>query len=120
MQLTRVVVLWLGSRRACTPFHESRLWLLLQRRQREVLLLVLQPSLRYAHSRGYIEHLAALNGWQVDRLEAAPLLEEQQLPVMGWYVHLKPALSAGRFEQYNYKTQTHYSKLASVETHGAE
>lgn len=53
--------------------------------------LVLQPSLRYAHSRGYIERLAAMNGWQVDRLEAAPLREEQQRPVMGWYVHLKPA-----------------------------
>lgn len=53
--------------------------------------LALQPSLRYAHSRGYIEHLAAMNGWQVDRLEAAPLREEQQRPVMGWYVHLKPA-----------------------------
>jgi len=53
--------------------------------------LTLQPSLRYAHSRSYIERLATANGWQVERLEAAPLREEQQRPVMGWYVHLAPA-----------------------------
>ncbi|MDP2419253.1 MAG: tetratricopeptide repeat protein [Hydrogenophaga sp.] len=53
--------------------------------------LVLQPSLRYAHSRGYIERLAAMNGWQVERLEAASIREDQQRPVMGWYVHLKPS-----------------------------
>ena len=53
--------------------------------------LVLQPSLRYAHSRGYIERLAAANGWQVQWLEAAAIREDQQRPVMGWYVHLTPA-----------------------------
>ncbi len=52
--------------------------------------LVLQPSLRYAHSRGYIERLAAANGWQVQWLEAAAIREDQRRPVMGWYVHLTP------------------------------
>lgn len=52
--------------------------------------LVLQPSLRYAHSRGYIERLAAANGWQVQWMEAAAIREDQQRPVMGWYVHLTP------------------------------
>ena len=55
--------------------------------------LALQPSLRYAHSRGYIERLAAEQGWRVERLEAAPLREEQQRPVMGWYVYLVPAVA---------------------------
>jgi len=53
--------------------------------------LVLQTSLRYAHSRDYIERLAATTGWRIERLEAAPLREEQQRPVMGWYVQLAPA-----------------------------
>ncbi|HMN93388.1 MAG TPA: tetratricopeptide repeat protein [Hydrogenophaga sp.] len=55
--------------------------------------LVLQPSLRYAHSSAYIERLAAVHGWQVARLEAAAIREDQQRPVMGWYVHLTPVAS---------------------------
>lgn len=53
--------------------------------------LLLQESLRYAHSRSYIEGLARTHGWQIARLWEAPLREDQGQPVMGWYVHLQPA-----------------------------
>lgn len=46
---TKTVVQWLESKRASTPFHKSRLMLLLKdvmlRRQKAALLLMLQPSL---------------------------------------------------------------------------
>lgn len=52
--------------------------------------LRLQDNLRYAHSRQYIEQLAQVNGWRIDRLWEAPLREDQGRPVMGWYAHLSP------------------------------
>lgn len=55
--------------------------------------LRLQENLRYAHSRPYIEQLAQAHGWRIDRLWEAPLREDQGRPVMGWYVHLQPALT---------------------------
>lgn len=49
VELAKVVVQWLENKRASTPFHKSRLMLLLKdvllRRQKAALLLMLQPSL---------------------------------------------------------------------------
>jgi predicted TPR repeat methyltransferase len=50
---------------------------------------VLQPSLRYAHARGYLESLAARHGFEVRLVQRAPLREEQQRAVEGWYVVLR-------------------------------
>ncbi len=52
--------------------------------------LVLLPSLRYAHSGGYVERLAQQNGMRVVRQWEAPLREDQRRPVMGLYFHLSP------------------------------
>lgn len=51
--------------------------------------LQLRPSLRYAHSRGLIERLAAAHGLAVQAIEAGPIREEQGRPVMGWYAWLR-------------------------------
>ena len=40
-----------------------------------------------------LEQLAQAHGWRIDRLWEAPLREDQGRPVMGWYVHLQPALT---------------------------
>lgn len=53
--------------------------------------LQLRPSLRYAHSRERIEHLAAEHGFVVQAIEAGPIREEQGRPVMGWYAWLRRA-----------------------------
>lgn len=53
--------------------------------------LVLLPSLRYAHSGAYVEHLASQNGLRVARQWEAPLREDQRRPVMGLYFHLASA-----------------------------
>lgn len=37
--------------------------------------------------------VAQAHGWRIDRLWEAPLREDQGRPVMGWYVHLQPALT---------------------------
>lgn len=50
--------------------------------------LALLPSLRYAHSRAYVERLAQASGWRVVRGWEAPLREDQRRPVMGLYFHL--------------------------------
>jgi len=48
----------------------------------------LLPSLRYAHSRRYLEALAARHGFVPRRLVEAPLREDQRRPVPGLYVCL--------------------------------
>lgn len=53
--------------------------------------LQLRPSLRYAHSRAYIERLAQAQGFRVRQAWEAPLREDQQKPVPGLYVLLEPA-----------------------------
>ncbi|QIM53003.1 tetratricopeptide repeat protein [Hydrogenophaga crocea] len=51
--------------------------------------LQLRPSLRYAHSRGLIERLAAAHGLEVQAIEAATLREDQLKPVAGWLAWLR-------------------------------
>jgi len=51
--------------------------------------LQLRPSLRYAHSRPYVERLAQAHGFRVRQTWEAPLREDQQQPVMGLYVWLE-------------------------------
>lgn len=53
--------------------------------------LQLRPSLRYAHSPGYVERLAQANGFRVRQTWQAPLREDQRKPVTGLYVLLEPA-----------------------------
>ncbi len=53
--------------------------------------LQLRPSLRYAHTPGYVEQLAQAHGFRVWRQWQAPLREDQRRPVMGLYVWLEPA-----------------------------
>ena len=53
--------------------------------------LVLLPSLRYAHSAAYVQRLAQVNGWVVEKQWEAPIREDQRRPVMGLYFHLAPA-----------------------------
>lgn len=52
--------------------------------------LQLRPSLRYAHSQGYVERLAQAHGFAVRRICEAPLREDQRRPVPGLYVLLEP------------------------------
>lgn len=52
--------------------------------------LQLRPSLRYAHSRAYIERLAQAHGFRVHQTWEAPLREDQQRPVPGLYTLLTP------------------------------
>ena len=49
----------------------------------------LNPSLRYAHAPGYLDSLAAAHGFAVEHCARAPLREEQERPVEGWYVVLR-------------------------------
>jgi predicted TPR repeat methyltransferase len=53
---------------------------------KEVQLL---PSLRYAHSESYVRRLAHESGFQVREMRAAPLRNDQALPVTGLYVYLE-------------------------------
>ena len=48
----------------------------------------LQPSLRYAHSPGYVRALADANGLQVLRWLEAPIREDQHESIPGLYVLL--------------------------------
>jgi len=50
---------------------------------------VLNPSLRFAHGRPYVEALAGAHGYAIEQCARAPLREEQQRPVDGWYVVLR-------------------------------
>jgi predicted TPR repeat methyltransferase len=51
--------------------------------------LVLQPSLRYAHSRRYIESLAAESGFHVDSLAEHAMRDDQRTPVPGLFAWLR-------------------------------
>lgn len=48
----------------------------------------LQPSLRYAHSRAYLQRLAQENGFAVATLEEHPLRRDERAPVRGLYAWL--------------------------------
>ncbi len=48
----------------------------------------LLPSLRYAHSEGYVRRLAQAHGFQVRDLFTAPLRHEQGEPLSGLYAYL--------------------------------
>lgn len=50
--------------------------------------LVLQPSLRYAHSAGYIRKLARHSGFEISATREAPIREDQGLPVPGLFAWL--------------------------------
>ncbi|MFI4931690.1 MAG: tetratricopeptide repeat protein [Burkholderiales bacterium] len=47
--------------------------------------LVLRGSLRYAHSRRYLERLAQRHGWSVLRLTRQPFREDQRTMIDAWY-----------------------------------
>ena len=49
----------------------------------------LRPSLRYAHSRGYLFGLAAEHGFEVVSTQSAAVREDQQRAVPGLYVYLR-------------------------------
>ena len=46
---------------------------------------VLRGSLRYAHSRRYLETLAQRHGWSVLRLSRKPFREDQRTMIEAWY-----------------------------------
>jgi len=50
--------------------------------------VVLQPSLRYAHSEAYVRRLAAAHGFQVSETFTAPIRQDQFRPIQGLYVYL--------------------------------
>ena len=50
--------------------------------------VALRRSLRYAHSRGYIEALAAQHGFSVTAVAAQPIREDQREPIPGLYFWL--------------------------------
>lgn len=50
--------------------------------------LVLQPSLRYAHSAGYIHKLAKQSGFEISATSEAPIREDQGLPIPGLFAWL--------------------------------
>jgi predicted TPR repeat methyltransferase len=56
--------------------------------------LQLLPSLRYAHSEGYVRRLAAQSGIDVDEVRTAPIRHEQSKPVHGLYVTLRKGTGA--------------------------
>lgn len=51
--------------------------------------LELRPSLRYAHSEGYVRRLAQDNGFVVERLQQERLREEQRVPIPGLFAWLR-------------------------------
>lgn len=53
--------------------------------ERDVLL---RESLRYAHSRAYIEKLAAQSGFRVSAVKQQPIREDQRVPIPGLYFWL--------------------------------
>lgn len=50
--------------------------------------VVLRPSLRYAHSRAYIESLARAQGFEVARIAEQPLRDEQRSSIPGLFAWL--------------------------------
>jgi len=58
--------------------------------------LRLLPSLRYAHSRAYLERLASQHGFEVVSMKDAPVREDQGQVVEGLYVILRRAPSPAR------------------------
>lgn len=50
--------------------------------------LVLQPSLRYAHSAGYIRTLARQSGFEIRATSEGPIREDQGLPIHGLFAWL--------------------------------
>ena len=50
--------------------------------------IVLRPSLRYAHSEGYVRRMAQQHGFAIDHIEQRPLREDQGKPVLGLAVWL--------------------------------
>jgi predicted TPR repeat methyltransferase len=50
--------------------------------------LVLQPSLRYAHSAGYIRKLAGAHGLDIGNTEQHPIREDQGTPIPGLFAWL--------------------------------
>ncbi len=50
--------------------------------------LALRSSLRYAHSRAYIERLAGQHGFDITRVDEQPIREEQHKAIPGYYFWL--------------------------------
>jgi len=50
---------------------------------------VLRPSLRYAHSPGYIRNLSEQYGFEFQRTSAHPIRDDQRSPVAGWFAWLR-------------------------------
>lgn len=50
--------------------------------------LVLRPSLRYAHSRGYIQKLAEQYGFEINATAEHPIREDQRSPIAGLFAWL--------------------------------
>jgi predicted TPR repeat methyltransferase len=50
---------------------------------------VLQPSLRYAHSHGYIRKLSEQYGFEIQRTSAHPIRDDQRLPIAGLFAWLR-------------------------------
>jgi predicted TPR repeat methyltransferase len=48
----------------------------------------LRPSLRYAHSPGYIRKLSEQHGFEIARASAHPIRDDQRSPVPGWFAWL--------------------------------
>jgi predicted TPR repeat methyltransferase len=51
--------------------------------------VALQRSLRYAHSRGYVERLATQHGFAITSTTAQPIREDQLQPISGLYFWLE-------------------------------
>ena len=49
---------------------------------------VLRPSLRYAHSPGYIRKLSEQYGFEFERTSAHPIRDDQRSPIPGWFAWL--------------------------------
>ncbi len=50
--------------------------------------MVLQPSLRYAHSAGYIRKLAESHGFVIDATQQHPIRDDQGQPIPGLFAWL--------------------------------
>lgn len=51
--------------------------------------VALQPSLRYAHARSYVERMASSNGFDILGLARQPVREEQRTPIPGLFAWLE-------------------------------
>jgi predicted TPR repeat methyltransferase len=50
---------------------------------------LLRPSLRYAHSPGYIRKLSEQYGFEIARTSAHPIRDDQRSPIPGWFAWLR-------------------------------